>query len=542
MQTRHTLVQTADGGIRRVQRVILAVALLASTGAGWAGKYDVKHNFSLKPKGNVVPQVQAVYYAHAWAQTFGPNCSDWDVEPPAGTQPVGWGSFGTDRLASQATVRHRDGGSSVPATLGRVNVAAAGLPQTTWTADATWCASAKAEANSEITVNAFGAGTAVTGTIRAHGYADAVAPPPRRSVSYAFSMAMVEARGGKQMKNGTIKWGKVVRDVVSGKTTARRQVDPIEYSVSNHVSGVVTRGTLLTVEVDIPASPYGGFIWESNKVEITASNLTFRVALPSTNTSLQGQLLIEVGDGGVTNASATGYFAGMAPAIGASLPLSLDVPNEIEFDYDLGDFGDADLDVGLDLHGAGETAAEAESEMPWLTIITPDDTTLILEHYVPDPAWKLEFTPALLPGATWTEVTVPAITNADRVFYQLPRSPSAPSGFYRLRKAVQPGDTEPPTFQAMPECGAAILMVQFSEPVTPDPLNPGNFQLTSDPLTTLQVMQVQRISEHAVMLMLNGPFLPGPTFTLRVQGVSDLAGNVVPASTSVTFTCPSAAN
>lgn len=538
MQIRHTRVQIADGRIRRVQRTLLVIALVASVGASWAGKYDVKHNFSLKPKGNVVPQVQAVYYAHAWAQTFRRDCSDWDVEPPAGSQPLAWEAFGTDRLASQATVRNKGTGSSIPATLGRMNVGAAGLPQTTWTADATWCASAKAEANSEITVNAFGAGTAVTGTIRAHGYADAVAPPPRRSVSYAFSMAMVEARGGKQMKNGTIKWGKVVRDVVSGHTSARRQVDPIEYSVSNHVSGVVTRGMLLSVEVDIPASRYGGFIWESNKVEITASNLTFRVALPSTNTSLQGELLIEVGGGSVTNASATGHFAGLAPAIGASLPLSLDVPNEIEFDYDLGDFGDAELDVGLDLHGAGETAAEAESDIPWLTILTPDDTTLVIEHYVLDPTWKLESTPALLPGATWTEVPVPAETNGDRMTYQLPISPSAPAGFFRLRKTETPGDTEPPTFVVMPQCREPVLMVEFSEPVTPDPLNPANFQLTSEPPTTLQVMQVQRISPQSVMLLLSGPLLPGPAFTLRVQGVSDLAGNLVPENAAFSFTCP----
>jgi hypothetical protein len=514
------------------------LALLAPIGICWAGKYDVKHNFSLKPKGNVVPQVQAVYYAHAWAQTFRPNCSDWDVEPGAGTQPVGWGPFGTDRLASQATVRHRDGGSSVPATLGRLNVGAVGLPLTTWTADATSCASAKAVANSEITVNAFGAGTAVTGTIRAHGYADAVAPPPRRSVSYAFSMAMVEARGGKLMKNGTIKWGKVVRDVVSGKTTARRQVDPIEYSVSNHVTGEVIRGTLLTVEVDIPASPYGGFIWETNNLEITASNLTFRVSLPSTNTSLQGELLIEVGGGSVTNVSATGYFAGMGPAPGATTPLNLNVPNEIEFDYDLGDFGDAELDVGLDLHGAGETAAEAESEIPWLTIRTPDDLTVTLEHYELDPAWILESSPFLLPpAAEWTKVSAPGVTNEDRVVYQVPRDPSASANFFRLRKAEGPGDTEPPTFEVIPECGGPFLMVQFNEPVFPQPLNPSHFQLSSVPPTTVQVVQVQQGSPQQVMLMLSGPLPPGPVFTLQIQGVSDFAGNVVPEGASATFTC-----
>lgn len=92
------------------QRALLVAALLALLSPAGAGVYDVTHNFTLSPKGNVVPQVQAVYYAHAWAQTVRPNCSDADVEPAAGTQPVGWGRLarsGWLRRASCGTVTAR---------------------------------------------------------------------------------------------------------------------------------------------------------------------------------------------------------------------------------------------------------------------------------------------------------------------------------------------------------------------------------------------------------------------------------------------------
>jgi hypothetical protein len=199
----------------RWPRMLTAAALLGLTLPVAASTYNVQHNFNLRPRGNVVPQVQAVYYAHAWARTFKPDCTDSDVEPAG--QPLAWGAFGTDRLISQGRVRHRNGGAS-DATQARVAVGAGGMALTTWTADAQGCANAKAQANSQISVNGFGAGTPITGVIRSFGFATAKAPPPRVAESYAFSMAMVEARGGRLMKNGTIRWGKVVRDVVSGST------------------------------------------------------------------------------------------------------------------------------------------------------------------------------------------------------------------------------------------------------------------------------------------------------------------------------------
>jgi hypothetical protein len=512
------------------------LALPALLSPAHAGQYNVGHGFTLRPKGNVVPQVQAVYYAHAWGRTFGPNCADSDVKPPI--QPPGWGAFGTDRLASQAVVRNRDGGSSIPANVARVNVGAAGLGLTTWTANAPGCASATAQANSEISVNAFAAGTPVTGTLRSFGFANAVAPPPRRSESYAFSMAMVEARGGKLMKNGNIRWGKVVRDVVSGHAAARRQVDPIEFTVTDVVTGETRAGTLFTVTVDLPASSAGGFVWENHQVEITASNLTFHVAFPSTNSSLQGELLVEVAGGVVTNATATGHYAGQAPAVGAAIPFNLAVPNDIEFDYDLGDFGDHDLEVGLDFSGAGETAAEAVSEQPWLTTTAPDDTTLTVEYFATDRPYVLESAPHLSPSALWSRVPVAPVLVEGRVIYHLPRNPSVPSQFFRLR-SEQTADTQPPTFQALPQCGGPVVVVEFNEPVQPaSALDPTHYQLMALPPATLQIMQVQMISPQKVMLMLNQPLLPGSSYQLHVQGLSDLAGNVVPPGSMTTFNCP----
>lgn len=516
----------------------LFAALLAWVDPSCAADYDVTHNFTLRPRGNVVPQVQAVYYAHAWGLTRRPDCSNWDVAPGAGTQPVGWGGFGTDRLLSKGAIRHRDGASTVPATQGRVNVAAGGMATTTWTADAQACVSARAQANSEITVNAFGAGTAVTGTIRAHGFATAVAPPPRYSSSYAFSMAMVEARGGRQMRNGTIKWGKVVRDVVKGTSRARRQVDPIEYTVTDRVTGEIFTGTLLSVEVDIPASPFGGFVWEGNRMQITASNLTFRVAFPSTNTSLQGELLIEVENGMVTNSAGTGHYAGLAPAVGAKVPLTLAVASEVEFDYDLGDHNGNELDVELDLHGAGEAAEEAATDVPTLFIALPDQETVLVEHYAPESPWLLDFATEPTPDAQWTQASASPSVTDDRVAYKIPRDSALPGQYFRLRKDSGTGDTQPPSFVALPECGAPILLVQFSEPVSlSTALTTGNYQISMMPPATMQVIKAEMQSPEMVMLTLNQPLLSGPTFTLEIKGVADLAGNAVVPGSAVSFDC-----
>lgn len=522
-----------------VRGSLLGLAFLVVASSLPAGTYDVRHNFTLRPGGNVVPQVQGVYYAHAWAQTRRPDCQDWAVVPGPGAQPVGWGPFGRDSLSSRGTVRHRDGaGPSVLATQGRVNVGAAGLARTTWTADARNCASAQAIANSEITVGAFGAGTPVRGTIRAHGWARASAPPPRFAASYAFSMAMVEARGGRQMRNGTIRWGKVVRDVVAGRTTERRQVDPIDFEVINLATGETRSGTLFTMSVDIPASPFGGIIWEDDRMEITASNLVFHAGFPSTNSSLQGELAFEVRDGRVVSARGTGHYAHQAPAVGDPVPFTLPVPNEIEFDYDLGDFGDDDLEVGLDFSGAGETNEEAASDEPHLSITLPTPDAIQIEYFLTETPYVLESSPTVTPGPRWMPVLTPPLIEEDRVIYRLPLDRTFPSEFFRLRRDGPPDDTEPPTFQAIPECGAPILMVEFSEPVAPPTaLNPMHYQLMSFPPVPWEVLGVEMVSPQTVMLMLNQPLLPGGVFQLQVQGVSDLAGNVVPPGTTAVFTC-----
>jgi hypothetical protein len=183
---------------------------------------------------------------------------------------------------------------------------------------------------------------------------------------------------------------------------------------------------------------------------------------------------------------------------------------------------------------SGEAAEEAESDIPWLTVTTPNDTTTAVEYYTTQTLWVLETTPVLTPGAAWTEVTHPPTIIDDRVIYQLPRSPGEPSQFFRLR---QIDDTEPPTFQAVPECGGPLVLVQFSEPVIPSTaLNPDHYQLTVMPPIPIEIVQLQLVSPQTVMLQLNEPVSPGPVYQLQVHGVSDLAGNVMPP-TMQSFTC-----
>lgn len=514
---------------------VLAMCLLAASSVR-AANYDVQHNFRLRPGGNVVPQVQAVYYAHAWAQTSKPDCARSDVVPKAPPQPLGWNPFGRDRLTARFGVRNSGG---VDSQLGRQNVGAGGLPRTTWTATAA-CGATRGVANSQITVNPFGAGTPVTGTIRAFGSATAVAPPPRSAAAYAFSMAMVEARGGRQMRNGTIRWGKVVRDVVSGQAQARRQVDPVDYTVQDLATGEVFQGTLYSVDMEITNSPSGGFIWESNQVQIVAQNVTFRVSFPSPLTSLQGKLDVQVQNGVVVGSTGAGFFAGSAPPVGATVPLTFAVPNEIEFDYDLGDFNGNDLDVGIDMYGAGEASEQAATDEPSLTITRLDDSVLTVEYYLTERPYVLQSSPTVDPQAPWADVTAPPMILEDRVIYHLPLDPTAPALFFRLRGEGGTGDTTPPSFTVLPQCGAPMLLVEFSEPVEPlSAMHLAHYSLMSMPPLPIEVFAAELVGPETVMLQVAPPLQPGFTYVLQVQGVSDLAGNAIPPGTTTTFTCGS---
>lgn len=387
-------------------RTTLAACLTFCTLAAGAAEYRVEHNFRLRPGGNQVPVIRGKYYCHAWTTETRPDCSDWDVNPNAAAQPLGWGPFGSDsQSGTKGPVRNTgNGGGRVEAQTAQFDIPATGFWDLKW-ATADDC-DAYADANSEWSVNATGAGGDVTGTITAWGEATAAGRPHRSSKAYAFSMTSIEAQGST-LRKGKLKWHSVVRDTVRGG--ARSQKDPVDYTVTDLVTGASHRGTLLSISMDMLAkSRDGGIAWASNRVEISASDMNFNIELPGRFTSLTGRLDLQIRGGVVASSTASGIYAGNIPPVGTPVPLAFDLANDIEFDYDLGSLTPAgnDVDVEIEMYGSGEAQDEKNSDEGSLTITPLRDSTLSLSWPVtPDATFTLQSTKAVTSGR-WDPVDI----------------------------------------------------------------------------------------------------------------------------------------
>jgi len=390
--------------------------------------YDIEKNFTLTPGGDLLPQVTVRYYTHGWAseqEKDGTKCANYAVQPAG--QPDKWEGYTYDHLFPGGDVYN---GLTVKVTQGSLGVDASGLDETSFPADADECANSEGYANSTFTVAPFGVGEDVTGTIRVYGWALADAPPAQRADAYAFSMAMVEVQGTKKLRNGKFHLGKVIRATVSGRD-GQHNHDPVGYTVRDLVTSEVFTGTLYSVSVSVTNSPSDGFNWETNTVLITAPNLTFDIEFPGTNTSLQGALHLAVNNGIVTDATATGVFTGTLPAPGTVVPFSLTLSNEVEFDYDLGDFGGHDLDVTINIDNAGEASEESGSVTLSAVLSGQHSVNVSWPVTVTPTSYVLETTPTLL-AANWQAVSLQPLLTNEEYSVVLPISNSA--AFFRLQQ------------------------------------------------------------------------------------------------------------
>ena len=510
--------------LRRVSTLALTAVLAQSASAG---KYDVEHTFRLRPGGNVVPRVTATYYAHSYIQEKKPACEDFAVEPAQG---AAFNPYGRDILRNRrGRVRNRGvDGRYRDVTNGSIAVGAGGLKERIQ-AFTSGCLS-WADANASIQVDALSAGGQVTGTIRAWGEATAALRPPRRSKAYAFSMTMVEAQGGRAMRNGNIRWGRRVSDLVGGRTNSRRQVDPVDYTVTDLVTGEVHTGTLYTVTIDILKAGGGGFVWDKDEVEVTAADLDFKIEFPTALTSLQGKLDLRVRNGEVTHSESTGTYAGVLPPVGARIPLTFPLADTEEFDYNLGDFDGHDLNVNLEFSGAGETE-EAKAADPEITIVPRSGI-------LPSEALTLTFPPQNVPVvlqqstdlSVWDDTD---ITHVERSFENgletltVPVEPGR-SLFFRLQtQEDHVTDITAPKFLAEGICGEPIVLINFTEAMNPGPAqDPFHYLVVDQFGQPNQVLDAQMLAPDSVLLFLEQPLQFGlPYQAVILGGMSDLAGN-----------------
>ncbi len=327
------------------------------------GDYRVDHAFRLKPGGNVVPEVQAVYYAHAYVVDKFRNAPTREKdEKIPDNQTSGWKPFGRDKLVGHGLVKTKGrAGSYQNAREERLNIPAAGFGPQEFKVDVAEVSTATALC--KIQVDAFGRGSDVIARIGSHGDVLAklsdINTNHRSAKAYAFSMTTIAVRGGIGLRSGRILWRPTIAGTVAGRTVRRLQRDPIDFVVEDLVTGEVLEGTLLSIDVDLETGGGEGFTWQDDLVSIASgTELNFVLDQSSPFNNPQGFLELSVSGGEITESTDSGVYDNVLPPVGTLLPITFSLPNDIEFDYDLGEFNGHEVDVALDFGGHGETEAE----------------------------------------------------------------------------------------------------------------------------------------------------------------------------------------
>lgn len=272
-------------------------------------QYDVSHQFIFRPGGNIVPVAQNVWSTNALTQG---GVSD----IKSGTTPMGPSTSSTHTSMSAGV-----NGSS-------------------------------AFAYSNATLNAFGVGGPVTGSVRVMGIADSGV----NAWAIASSYSRIDVRGGNLSRRGQIVWRPILSSAVFGRARAGIR-DPIDFEVFDLVTQTTLSGSLL--DIDLNLNDTGNLSWGSGGLVIDALNLDFKIDLNSPYLAQNGLLDFVISNGVVTRSNSSGMFAGLLPSLGSTgtfnIPLS-----EFTLDYDLGDFSGHDLDIDFGFSGGGEASAVPE--------------------------------------------------------------------------------------------------------------------------------------------------------------------------------------
>ena len=123
--------------------------------------------------------------------------------------------------------------------------------------------------------------------------------------------------------------------------------DPFYFTVYDVLTGdIIAEDILFEMALefrDRHSDRASEFTWENDVFTIDALNAEVHFALNDTYTIEQGILDLVITDGVVTTAVDSGMFDGLLPSVGSTGVLTFDLPNVIEFDYDLGNFSDQDV-------------------------------------------------------------------------------------------------------------------------------------------------------------------------------------------------------
>jgi hypothetical protein len=330
---------------RRVAVALSALCVSVLAGAGTAraqqatgGTYIVQHRFTLRPGGDVPPSVGWDHFEYAHAENSIPQTVT-NVTPRI-VNPVPTAVVPSAVTSSQA--------ASVTG------------------------ADAAATATAIITV----AGPReVSGTIIASGSAKTSLPAGLEySYAHAKSGCRVGAQGGRRLANGTIRFQPNIKwspPVEGQRWSCKQRIrDPIIARRTDLISGVTTEQTLLSIDAESIAGPVS---WDDAGLLIQAPDVHLEIKMQSPWTVQQGTLELRVVAGLVTTSVKTGVFAGAPlPPVGASMPFMIDLPAQVDMDYDM---GAADDNVAIEINFSNAGATDDVASQP--PILSPSGATQI---------------------------------------------------------------------------------------------------------------------------------------------------------------------
>jgi hypothetical protein len=293
----------------------LAAAMVAVVGVpasrAVAQDYLVTHNFDVNTRGNLAPHLALKHHEYAYAR-----CG---------------------RAKDKAENRAID---------------VIGLGVTTFTETAT--AGTVSVANSRSNVTTLAVGNAV-GVISVFGDVDLCDVSVSRSAyGRAFSAARLYYRGQGMDRRGRIGWVGSWRAEpgIQGGIGKVRRIDPIIGRVFDRTTGTMTEHLLLDIENFVQD---GAFAWENDRVTNSARTMELRITMPGDVTTGRGRLVIRVENGTVIESEASGVYAGAAvPPVGSGAAFGFDLSSTHDIEFDMPGDDAHDLDVEIEMGGAGE--------------------------------------------------------------------------------------------------------------------------------------------------------------------------------------------
>ena len=291
------------------------LALLAVVGVpashATAQDYLVEHDFDVRTRGNLPPHLALKHREYAYAR-----CG---------------------RMRDKADNR-------------AIDVLGPGIVTFTETASA----GTVSVANSRANVTMLAVGNAV-GEISVFGDVDLCdASVSRSAYGRAFSAARLYYRGQNMDRRGRIGWvgGWRAEPGIQGGIGKVRRIDPIIGRVFDRTTGTMTEHLLIDIENFVQD---GAFAWENDRVRNNARTMELRIVMPGDVTTTRGKLVLRAENGVVVESEASGIYSGVAvPPVGSSSTFAFDLANASGIEFDMPGDDAHDLDVEIEMGGAGE--------------------------------------------------------------------------------------------------------------------------------------------------------------------------------------------